>query len=45
MASFLKSVRGVLPEVVNGDLGRKVSGAIEVGRKIGSVFSLVSAIV
>lgn len=38
MAQFMKSVRGILPEVVNGDLGRKVSGAMEVGRKLGSVF-------
>lgn len=35
LTTFLKSVRNVLPEVINGDYGRKIAGALEVGRKIG----------
>jgi len=35
LTTFLKNVRNVLPEVINGDYGRKIAGALEVGRKIG----------
>lgn len=35
LTTFLKSVRNILPEVINGDYGRKIAGVIETGRKIG----------
>jgi len=35
LTTFLKSVRNMLPEVINGDYGRKIAGALELGRKIG----------
>lgn len=35
LTTLLKTVRNVLPEVINGDFGRKISGVLETGRKIG----------
>jgi len=44
LSKFLMSVRNNLGEVINGDIGRELSGAMEVGRKIGQGLKLVSAI-
>lgn len=35
LTNLLRTVRNVLPEVINGDFGRKLTGAVELGRKIG----------
>lgn len=45
MTKFLNSVRNDINEVINGDYGRKICGALEVGRKIGEGFRLISAMV
>lgn len=44
LTSFLKEVRSLLPEAVNGDLGRKVAGAMETGRKFGKAMALVASV-
>jgi len=34
----------MLPEVINGDIGKQLTGVLEVGRKIGTGLKLISAI-
>ncbi len=43
LSKFLGSIRNNLSEVINGDLGKTISGALETGRKIGQGLQLVSA--